>query len=347
MELECVESLGPDTLPPTASPPHDSRNSPNPGPSPTSPLESQSQPQPANSPDIINFPDNFLPLLHPITHASSPLTRSPSPSPKRQRITYHPTSPPPRPEASAFLPTSHPLARLCTRDRRYVVGKANHLADTFVTPTMREEVVAWCGDMIADLNLPEGIVAIATNLFDRFVARQPVSKAVLYALTASCLLLACKLTLDDDIPHDIISSRSGVAVDHIHLMEGVVLNVLKWDVNVVTPHEVVHELDTHLSGDVTDRQQALQESLMLNALLDYSLAGMRATSVGVACYIISTNVTAGSADADHTANHVYDLAARCGVNLAEVDFCVARLHVGMDMLFDEFEGVNSDNEDDD
>lgn len=213
---------------------------------------------------------------------------------------------------------------------------------------MREEVVAWCGDMIADLNLPEGIIAIATNLFDRYVACQPVSKTVLYALTASCLLLACKLTLDDDVPHDVISSRSGVAVDLIHLMEGVILNVLKWDVNVVTPHEVVHELDTHLApGDVSDRQRALQEGLLLNALLDYSLAGMRATSVGVACYIISANVTAGSVDADHTTHHVYDLAARCGVNLAEVNFCVARLPVGMDVLFDEFEGVNSDDEDDD
>lgn len=211
---------------------------------------------------------------------------------------------------------------------------------------MREEVVAWCSDVVIDLDLPEGVVAIATNIFDRFISRHPVKKkAILFVLTASCLLLACKIAVDDHEPQNEISSRANVPLSNIHDMEDVMLNALSWDVNVVTPHEVVNELNVNSARkEIAERQYEIQDSLMLNAMLDYALAGMRATSVGVACYIISENVAAGVVGQDHKAHDAYELASRCGVNLAEVDFCVERLRAGIDMIFDGFENVDSDAE---
>lgn len=211
---------------------------------------------------------------------------------------------------------------------------------------MRAEVVAWCSDVVIDLDLPEGVVAIATNIFDRFISHQHVQgKAILFVLTASCMVLACKIAVDDDVPQSEISARANVPLTNIHDMEDVILNVLRWDVNVVTPHEVVHELNNNSPcKEIAERQYEIQDSLMLNAMLDYALAGLRATSIGVACYIISENVTAGVVADNHTTHHAYHLASKCGVNLDEVDFCVERLRTGIDMISHDVEDVSSDTE---
>lgn len=211
---------------------------------------------------------------------------------------------------------------------------------------MREEVVAWCADMVADLHLPEAIVAIAVNLFDRFIARHPVSKSILYALSASCLLLASKVVLDhDDPPLHHISFRARVPAKDILLMEAVILSVLDWAVNVVTPHEVVHELNAAVHhAQSPHRLIALQDSLMLNTLLDYHLASLRSTSIGVACHILSAIVADGCAYADHTAHPTYRLASTCNINLAEVDFCVERLRATLSSLFTHFKHVDTDDE---
>lgn len=208
---------------------------------------------------------------------------------------------------------------------------------------MREEVVAWCADMVTDLQLPEAIVAIAINLFDRFIARQPVSKSMLYALSASCLLLASKITLDDDVPLEEISARARVPPVEIHLMEVIILNVLEWSVNVVTPHEVVNELNADFTHtEATDHVFAIQDSLMLNALLDFRLANLRATSIGVACHILAANVAAGCPYADHTTHPTYHLASVCNINLTEVEFCVGRLRANLSSLFGIFEDLDSE-----
>ena len=209
---------------------------------------------------------------------------------------------------------------------------------------MREEVVAWCADMTDDLDLPPAVVAVAINIFDRFLIRQKVTKSVLYPLTASCLLLACKLIMDDDIPRDDIAARSRLPLDDIYVMEAVVLSVLNWRVHVITPHEVAYELCT-LYPQHVQRRQPLLEGLLLNALLDYRLAWLRATSIGVACFILSScAMDPHPMDAKH--HPVYKLAAQCGVSLSELDYCIVCLQDSINaLLVEQLDDVVTDQED--
>lgn len=325
-----MESLELDTLPPRT-------------PSLSSPrlLKRPLLSSPHNHLNSFNTQPSHLPEFS-LTRTSSPLTQSPSPSPKRRRITC-PQAPSPFTGPLSRAASAHPLATLCFRDIKYVIGRVNHLKDTVVIPAMREEVVAWCADMVADLQLPEAIIAIAVNLFDRFIARQPVSKSMLYALSASCLLLGSKIILDDDVPLEDISCRARVPTTDIYMMETIILNVLEWSVNVVTPHEVVHELNAHLTRtEVTDHLLVIQDSLMLNALMDYRLANLRATSIGVACHILATNVAAGRPYNNYTTHSSHQLAVVCNISLTEVDFCMERLRASLSSLFGDIEELDSE-----
>jgi len=321
MELECGECLGPESVPSPA------------------PLYRHNFDQEVSDPKpTTNY---YFTYQDALTCTSSPLTRSPSPAPKRRRHSYSVPSHPQR-DASP-LSAFHPLKVLTSRDIAHAICQPDHLSSTEVTAEMREEVVAWCADMTNVLALPEAIVAIAVNLFDRFLMRRPVKKLVLYPLTAACFLLACKVTMDEDIPIDEIVIRSRVSMEDMRVMEGVILNVLEWRVNVVTAHEVVADLNamSPLPGGV-ERRQALQHNLLLHALLEYRFAWMRATSIGLACFLVSNAFSTGANNADHTADPMYRVAAECGVELSEVELCIPYLHACMNQLFDDIEEVNSE-----
>lgn len=205
---------------------------------------------------------------------------------------------------------------------------------------MREEVVAWCSDMTDDLRLSPAIVAMAINVFDRFLMVRPVSKTLLYPLTASCLLLACKVLMDEHIPCHEIASRSGVTVQDIKAMESVILNVLNWRVNIVTPHEVAHELVSYFQGKFRCHKPLL-DCLLLNSLSEYGLAWLRATSIGVACFILCASVTQGQS-IDHLSDPVLDLAEECEVDVEEVRYCISWLRDSVQTLFNEVEKCDSE-----
>ncbi|PXF42258.1 G2/mitotic-specific cyclin-2 [Gracilariopsis chorda] len=200
---------------------------------------------------------------------------------------------------------------------------------------MREQVVAWSREMADFLRVPIATVAIAINLFDRFVECHRVGKNVLYALTAACVLIACKQMVDFEVPVDVIARRASTNRADIALLEPLVLNALQWRVNVVTAYEVCVELGKKFAH-VTKRGTLL-DTLVLNCLMDVDMAWVRATSVGVACFIVTSLFLAKHSS--HRQHAVYAYARWCGVDMAQVDYCVERLQASIACMFD---GVEDD-----
>eukprot|EP00178_Gracilaria_changii_P026329 TRINITY_DN809_c0_g1_i1.p1 TRINITY_DN809_c0_g1~~TRINITY_DN809_c0_g1_i1.p1 ORF type:complete len:414 (+),score=99.01 TRINITY_DN809_c0_g1_i1:1754-2995(+) len=225
---------------------------------------------------------------------------------------------------------SHPLRHLSERDFRHVVS-ANHLQHSSVNCHMREQVVVWSREMADFLNLPMATAAIATNLFDRFLEKHCVRKSVLYALTAACVLIACKQLVEVHMPIDIIARRACASARDVAAMESLVLNALSWRVHVVTPYEVVHELAKLFPR--LNKSASLLDTLVLNCLIDAHMASMRATSVGVACSVVACVFMCSNKR--HQQHGVYRYAAQCGVHMGEVDQCIARLERTISAMFDD------------
>lgn len=140
------------------------------------------------------------------------------------------------------------LAVLAARDAEHAVGSRDHLRGTRVTAGMREQVAGWCTELASDLRLPPATAAVAVNLFDRFVAARTVSTRVLHALAAAAFLVGAKTLADDVPPLSVVARRARVAVADMLAVEAVLLDVLRWRVSVVTPHEVVIQLLNYNGG---------------------------------------------------------------------------------------------------
>lgn len=264
----------------------------------------------------------------------SPVTRSPSPLPKRPRPA--PQQPSAAPALHAAGAHAHALAVLARRDGVHAVHVRGHLDGMWVTPGMRGQVVRWAFDIVADLALPDGVVAIALNLFDRVLNLRALGRRLsrhgVHALSAACVWIGCKIVADDAVGMHAIANGAAVRVVHMLKMEAVVLGALEWRVCVVTPHEVVACLEVELRvGDLVDGGQqldGLHEALLQHVIMDYALAWMRATCVGLACVVVARAARRGIAyvrQGVFADCEVYRLGVCCGVDMAQVDECIGHL----------------------
>lgn len=288
----------------------------------------------------------------------SPVTRSPSPLPKRPR---HSSSDAASDEArrsvdgddelsstdvdmSASDMRRHALSVLVERDVDHAIRVHKHLDGTAVTPAMREQVVGWCADLVDELGFTHGVTALAVNLFDRFLIVRTVSTRVLHALTAACFHIAVKFVVDAVSCMSLVARRACVSEHDMLVMESVVLNVLEWKVAVVTAHEVVAQIQACAGDDYEkgDGREAfigtMYEALLMHATMDYGVAWMRATSVGLACMIMAEAARGGAVvpkeDLDFRNGQLYRLGVTCGVDMAQVDECVDCLVGAVNMLLE-------------
>lgn len=192
---------------------------------------------------------------------------------------------------------------------------------------MRCEVVSWFSDLVADLAMPEAAVAVATNIFDRFLAVCRVDPVLIFAISSACFLISCKVILDEDVSNYDVAERTRVSLEHLNTMESLILTELGWAVNVVTPHEALAEVDHLIEMDPLDRPRVrhLQSSLVMAAMVDYELMHLRATAVGIACHVLSAIVLTDVPVNEFDTLPGYLLASSCGVPMAEVDFCLTRM----------------------
>ena len=233
-------------------------------------------------------------------------------------------------------PTNHPsdpLLILVNREHDYKLP-TDHLANTFVTPGSRNQVILWLYDTCLALSLPTPICAMAMNLLDRFLVRRPVNFSVLHPLMTACVVIACKQHLDYSVPLARIASRIGTTMEEADKMETLVLYTLNWRVMVVTPYHVAHEFISHF-GHPAESYAPFLEDILQVALMEYDLCHLRPTSIGTACFALACRYvypTKASIDEGDIAT----LAMSCGVRDNEVK-------VAMSVLSEIFENCNPGN----
>lgn len=319
------------------------------------PATSSSNPVLPNTSSPIPFSNNFDYVYTGGEHDDyvpvSPLSRSPSPAGKRIRRSISATIRLLRKSGNIghhFLRHMHlkkdidtyPLAILGARDIDHAVRIRDHMEGTNVTPAIRTQAMDWFTKNCEERSLSFALVSMSMNLFDRFTICRAFSVNMVPLLMAACFLISCKSAYDRSMSAKSIARKAGVPFNHLLSMEGIVVNILEWRVNIVTSHEVVAELnaidkslrtssDTErgMSADY-NRYLRLQESLLMHAVGDTRLSYMRATSIGVACFLISKAYYQNESVIDGTSYFrsfdLYEIASQCELDMPQIDFCLAR-----------------------
>lgn len=220
----------------------------------------------------------------------------------------------------------HPLSVLSKREGAHSFHRIRLLEGIAMPPKMREEVVAWILETSWYLGLNTATASAAVSIFDHFIAICAVTQmAKLHELASSCLVVACKVTDDDEAPIAAIAEQCATSPEGICAMEREVLSVLQWKVRAVTLHDVIAELEGlgHIPLRSSPARQIKMEALMVNSMLEYNLAPFRPTSIGVACGMLVCTT-------ESEMQSLLRLASSCGVDIAEVSRCISTLTLSME-----------------
>lgn len=272
-------------------------------------------------------------------------------SPTRRRHSHQllPHELSPCPHVSADVTAAADLAMFVEREELYLTSSCYLDGDSVVTPLIREQVAAWTIDVASELCLDDHIAAIALNLMDRFMlARSDLPLKALRTLIATCMILALKV-VENDSPwlHTKIAHLSESKLADVILMEKVVLDVLRWRVNVVTAREVYEALwasaspDAEISnpaesGKVNNKDDAAvaaaANSLLVCALLERAPLDARPTALAAAVATLAHSLA--YPDRTKEQHPARQDAARAGVPLHQIDACISALSCAIDKMLD-------------
>lgn len=195
----------------------------------------------------------------------------------------------------------------------------------------RKAFVAWCAEIVAMFGFPEAVTSLAVNYMDRCIMAKSSTHDNLLALCGSCFILACKFSIDTTFSYFEVMKYIKVLPEEMFKMERSVLDTLSWRLHIVTPNEVIEKLTKYslgegfLSQNVIDHLKEVQSFFTLESLLESRLVGLRPTSIGFACYILSVNhadISRNAGAAEKETQFIYTLAFRGGVDLKQLRFCI-------------------------
>ncbi|XP_056144773.1 cyclin Dx [Lampris incognitus] len=106
-------------------------------------------------------------------------------------------------------------------------------------PKRREELTKWALEVCCECGCDEAVFPLSVSLMDRFLSASlslPVSP---YCLTATCILIASKLTECENVAADTLcaAAEHSFSASNLREMERVVLATLRWDTAAVTPQD--------------------------------------------------------------------------------------------------------------
>ncbi|GJQ11093.1 hypothetical protein GpartN1_g2884.t1 [Galdieria partita] len=105
-----------------------------------------------------------------------------------------------------------------------------------INASAREQIVMWLLDLREPLRLNTSTVYLAISCFDRFLARQRISKYYLRAVAASSLWIASKFNEIEPLSAKALEWLTQVDHRSLQTCELLQLSVLDWRVHDLTPH---------------------------------------------------------------------------------------------------------------
>ncbi|KAJ8249659.1 hypothetical protein COCON_G00228750 [Conger conger] len=159
-----------------------------------------------------------------------------------------------------------------------------------VEPFMRRMLTHWMLE-VCEKRCEEGVLALAVNYLDRFLALVSTRKADLQLLGAVCLFLASKLKEARPLSAAELCGYTddAIATQELLQWELVVVEKLKWDLAAIVPHDFIEPLVTRLRLPAQELPQVRQhvQALLGLCVTDFSFAMyppsmIASASVGVA-----------------------------------------------------------------
>lgn len=105
-----------------------------------------------------------------------------------------------------------------------------------ISATAREQIILWLLDLREPLHLNASTIHLAINCFDRFLAKQKISKYYLRAVAASSLWIASKFNEIEPLSAKTLQWLTQVDQRSLQTCELLQLSVLDWRVHDLTPH---------------------------------------------------------------------------------------------------------------
>ncbi|KAK4522289.1 hypothetical protein GAYE_HPESCF16G0169 [Galdieria yellowstonensis] len=105
-----------------------------------------------------------------------------------------------------------------------------------ISAAAREQIVMWMLDLREPLRLDASTIYLAVSCFDRFLAKQKISKYYLRAVAASSLWIASKFNEVEPLSARALEWLTQVDQRTLQTCELLQLSVLDWRVHDLTPH---------------------------------------------------------------------------------------------------------------
>lgn len=155
---------------------------------------------------------------------------------------------------------------------------------------IREQVVSWLVDTGHAIALNSQTTAIAVNCFDRFLGQRRIPAELVSDVAAAVLLIASKVHDGKPPPLSYLASYTDSEPEKIVVMEAVILDKLRWQVNTVTSNDFVPYMIRLLKRLGFVASEKLVEMLLDVSLLDYELAQMSTCTVAAASVLLASEL---------------------------------------------------------
>lgn len=166
-------------------------------------------------------------------------------------------------------------------------------------PPMRGVVVGWMLEVTEEQNCEEEVFPLSVIYLDQVVSVLKVRKSHLQLVACACMFIASKFRESSHLSAKILVmySDSSITVDQLLEWELVLLEVLKWNVSRVTPHDVLDHIIVRLPFSAEQRQLIRRHAVTFIVLVitDMKFTATPSSMLAAACIITAANGLLGSA----------------------------------------------------
>ncbi|XP_041943090.1 cyclin Dx [Alosa sapidissima] len=221
------------------------------------------------------------------------------------------------------------IQRLLQAETRYLPS-ALYTALIQREPERREELTKWAMEVCSECGCDEAVFPLSVSLLDLFLSASLALPVSPFCLTATCVLLASKLTESDTVTADALcaSAEYEFMPSHLREMERIVLATLRWDIAAVTPQDFMPHFLSSLgeqrdgapdSGDFLTTLRRHSDTLVAMCVCDSRFLGSPPSLVAAAA-VNSALRGLTTESPDQLGYMAATLAALCQTDLAVLQY---------------------------
>lgn len=219
------------------------------------------------------------------------------------------------------------LEVICDMDKRHIVSAAERNAKAGLRSFQWKRLFDWGCEIIATIQLPPSTVPVGMNIIDRYLIKNQISGSQEYqAVVGAGMLIAAKMNAESYFDPKLFSVSTGIPYKTILSTEAKILNVLSWNVNVVTAYELVNMVNGYFLELQNENCKIfpnvyLQMTVLKMAYRNFKLSTLRASSIAVACVLTTMAWSNSSMHTHMDISDVLKFSELTNLSFCEVMLC--------------------------